>query len=114
MKLDINEVYHNYIVRVVIFALFTYKRLIRQPAVYKQSVISFVNKRVAWKINLMIDTGIKMSKDEEREIVLNELLEGIESDYLTTVTVTFTTPLKETTIEVDLKDEDKYQKFLYL
>jgi len=114
MKLDINEVYHNYIVRVVIFALFTYKRLVRQPGVYKQSVLSFVNKRVAWKIHLVIDTGLKMSKDEEREIVLNELLEGIESDYLTTVTVTFTTPLKETTIEVDLKDEEKYQKFLYL
>lgn len=114
MKLDINEVYHNYIVRVVIFSLFTYKRLVRQPAVYKQSVLSFVNKRIAWKINLSIDTGIKMSKDEEREIVLNELLEGIESDYLTTITVTFTTPLKETTIEVDLKDEEKYQSFLYL
>lgn len=114
MKLDINEVYHNYIVRVVIFSLFTYKRLVRQPNVYKQSVLSFVNKRVAWKIHLVIDTGLKMSKDEEREIVLNELLEGIESDYLTTVTVTFTTPLKETTIEVDLKDEEKYQSFLYL
>lgn len=114
MKLDINEVYHNYIVRVVIFSLFTYKRLIRQPNVYKQSVLSFVDKRVAWKIHLVIDTGLKMSKDEEREIVLNELLEGIESDYLTTVTVTFTTPLKETTIEVDLKDEEKYQSFLYL
>lgn len=113
MKLDINEVYHNYIVRVVIFSLFTYKRLVRQPAVYKQSVLSFVNKRIAWKINLSIDTGIKMSKDEEREILLNELLEGVESDYLTTITVTFTTPLKETTIEVDLKDEKKYEQFLY-
>lgn len=114
MKLDINEVYHNYIVRVVIFSLFTYKRLVRQPNVYKHSVLSFVNKRVPWKINLTIDTGLQMSKDEEREVVLNELLDGIESDYLTTVTVTFTTPLREVTIEVDLKDEDKYQNFLYL
>lgn len=114
MKLDINEVYHNYIVRVVIFSLFTYKRIVRQPGVYKQSVMSFVSKRVAWKINLVIDPGIKMSKDEEREIVLNELLDGVESDYLSTVTVTFTTPLKEITIEVDLKDEEKYQNFLYL
>jgi hypothetical protein len=114
MKLDINEVYHNYIVRVVIFGLFTYKRIIRQPNVYKQSVFSFVKKRLAWKINLTIDTGPQMSKDEEREIVLNEILEGVESDYLTKVTVTFTTPLREVTIEVDLKDEDKYQNFLYL
>lgn len=113
MKLDINEVYHNYIVRVVIFALFTYKRQIRQPNVYKLSVISFVIKRLPWKINLVIDTGLKIDKEDEREILLNELLEGVESDYLTTVTVTFTTPLKEITIEVDLKDEDKYQHFLY-
>ena len=54
-----------------------------------------------------------MTKDEEREILLNELLEGIESNYLSIVIVTFTTPLKETVIEVDLKDEDKYQNFLY-
>jgi hypothetical protein len=114
MKLDINEVYHNYIVRVIIFSLFTYKRLIRQPGVYKQSVYSFTKKRLPWQINLLIDTGIQMSKDEEREIVLKEILEGVESDYLTTVTVTFTTPLKETTIEVDLRNEEKYQNFLYL
>lgn len=114
MKLDINEVYHNYIVRVVIFALFTYKRQIRQPNVYKISVMTFSIKRLPWKINLVIDTGLKIDKEDEREILLNELLEGVESDYLTTVTVTFTTPLKEITIEVDLKDEDKYQNFLYL
>ncbi len=75
MKLDINEVYHNYIVRVIIFPLFTYKRLIRQPGVYKQSVYSFTKKRLPWQINLLIDTGIQMSKDEEREIVLKEILE---------------------------------------
>ncbi len=113
MKLDINEVYHNYIVRVVIFSLFTHKRLVRQPNVFKQSVLSFVNKRVAWKINLDVSIPIQMTKDEEREILLNELLEGIESNYLSIVVVTFTTPLKETVIEVDLKDEDKYQNFLY-
>jgi len=78
------------------------------------SVDSFIKKRLPWKINLIIDTGIKMAKEEEREILLNEILEGVESDWLSTVTVTFTTPLREVTIEVDLKDEDKYQNFLYL
>lgn len=76
--------------------------------------MTFAIKRLPWKINLVIDTGLKIDKEDEREILLNELLEGVESDYLTTVTVTFTTPLKEITIEVDLKDEDKYQNFLYL
>jgi len=114
MKLDINEIYHNYIIRVVIFSLFLYKRQIRQPNVYRLSVLGFVNKRMPWKINLKIDTGLKLDKDDEREILLQELLDGIESDYLTTVTVTFTTPLKETTILVDLKHEDRYSDFLYL
>jgi hypothetical protein len=113
MKLDINEVYHNYIVRIVIFSLFTFKRQIRQPSVYKQSIYSFVNKRLGWKIKLVIDTGEKLAKEEERDIILEELLNGVESDYLSMVTVTFTTPLKEITMNIDLSDEKKYEQYLY-
>jgi hypothetical protein len=113
MKLDINEVYHNYIVRVVIFALFTFKRQIRQPNVYKISVIKFTIKRLPWKINLVIDTGLKLDKEDEREILLEELLNGVESDYLSIVTVTFSTPLKEVTMNIDLSDEEKYSHYLY-
>ena len=113
MKLDINEVYHNYIVRIVVFALFTFKRQIRQPNVYKMSVITFTIKRLPWKINLVIDTGLKLDKEDEREILLNELLEGIETDYLSTVVVTFVTPLKEVTMSIDLSDEEKYSHYLY-
>jgi hypothetical protein len=113
MKLDMNEVYHNYIVRVVVFALFTFKRQIRQPNVYRMSVITFTIKRLPWKINLVIDTGLKLDKEDEREILLNELLEGIETDYLSTVVVTFVTPLKEVTMSIDLSDEEKYEHYLY-
>ena len=113
MKLDMNEIYHNYIVRIVIFALFTFKRQIRQPNVYKISVITFTIKRLPWKINLVIDTGLKLNKEDEREILLNELLEGIETDYLSTVVVTFVTPLKEVTMSIDLSDEEKYSHYLY-
>ena len=108
-----NEIYHNYIVRIVIFALFTFKRQIRQPNVYKISVITFTIKRLPWKINLVIDTGLKLNKEDEREILLNELLEGIETDYLSTVVVTFVTPLKEVTMSIDLSDEEKYSHYLY-
>jgi hypothetical protein len=113
MKLDMNEIYHNYIVRVVVFALFTFKRQIRKPNVYKMSVITFTIKRLPWKINLVIDTGLKLDKEDEREILLNELLEGIETDYLSTVVVTFITPLKEVTMSIDLSDEEKYEHYLY-
>ena len=113
MKLDMNEIYHNYIVRVVIFALFTFKRQIRQPNVYKISVITFTIKRLPWKINLVIDTGLKLDKEDEREILLEEILNGVESDYLSIVTVTFSTPLKEVTMNIDLSDEEKYSHYLY-
>ena len=113
MKLDINEIYHNYIIKIVIFALFLYKRQIRQPNVYKISVMRFTIKRLPWKINLVIDTGIKLDKEDERDLIIDEILNGIESDYLSTVTVTFTTPLKETTMLIDLSDESKYEEYLY-
>ena len=113
MKLDINEVYHNYIVRIVIFALFTFKRQIRQPNIYKISVIKFTIKRLPWKIHLVIDTGLKLDKEDEREILLEEILNGVESDYLSIVTVTFSTPLKEVTMNIDLSDEEKYSHYLY-
>ena len=114
MKLDINEIYHNYIVRVVIFGLFLHKAQIRQPNVYKLSVYSFVKRRLPWKVDLVIDTGIPLQKDEERQVLLGELLDGVEADWIWQVTVTFTTPLKETTLKIDLKDEEKYKEFLYL
>ena len=80
MKLDINEVYHQYIIRVVIFAVFTFKRQLRQPNVFKQSVMTFVNKRLPWKINIYIDTGEKLTKEDERDLILDELLNGIQTE----------------------------------
>ena len=56
---------------------------------------------------------MKLDREEEREILLEELLNGVESDYLSTVTVTFTTPLKEITMNIDLSDEKKYEHYLY-
>jgi len=114
MKLDINEVYHQYIVRIVIFSLFIYKRQIKQPNVYRLSVMAFVRKRIPWKIDLIIDTGIPLDREEQRDLALDEILNDIKSDYMTTVMVTFTTPLKTITMDIDLKDEEKYQNFLYL
>lgn len=113
MKLEINEIYHQYIIKIVIFAIFLFKGQIRNPNVYKLSVIGFLNRRLPWKINIKIDTGIKLDKDEEREIILEEILNGVESDYQSSVVVTFTTPLKNTTIEINLKDEKIYQDYLY-
>ena len=113
MKLDINEVYHQYITKIVIFGLFLFKGQLRQPNVYKQSVLAYVSKRLPWKIHLQIDTGVRLNKEDEREILLEELLNGVETDYLSFVLVTFDTPLKHTMMEINLKDEAKYEKFIY-
>ncbi len=114
MKLNINEVYHKYIIRVVIFALFTFKGQLRQPNVYKQSIDSFVKKRIPWKINLYVDTGERLSKEEERDLLLDELLNGIKTDYLKCVRIIFDTPAKKNyAMEIDLSDEKKYEDFLY-
>ena len=75
--------------------------------------MKFIRQRIPWKIDLVIHTEEKLSLGEEREIKLEELLNGIESDYMTKVNVTFTTPLKNVSMEVDLKDEKKYEQFLY-
>lgn len=113
MNLDINRVYHQYIIRMVVFSLFLFKRQIRQPNIFSLSVINFINRRLPWKIKLVIDTGIKLDKEEERDIFLEQLLNNVESDYLSEVTVTFITPLREVTMKVDLTDESKYEKYLY-
>jgi hypothetical protein len=114
MKLDINEINHNHIVKVVIFALFMYKRQIRNTPMYRISVLKFIKARIPWKIDLLIETEEKLDKLQEREIILAELLDGLKSDYLTKINVTFTTPLKTVTMEIDLNDEKKYEKFLYM
>lgn len=115
MKLDINEVYHNYITKVVIFALFLYKGQMRQPNVYRQSVSAYVSKRLPWKIKLRVETYEEwIDKDLTRDLLLDELLEGKETPKeLWSVGVQFTTPMKETTMEINLRDEARYQKYLY-
>lgn len=114
MKLEINEIYHNYILKIVIFSLFTYRGLIRQPNVYKQSVLSFTKKRLPWKINLSILTNNEnISKEEGRDLILEELLNDKDNKFLKIVYIKFTTPLKETEMSIDLSNEENYQKFLY-
>jgi hypothetical protein len=113
MKLDLAEVNHHYITKIVIFSLFLFKGQIRQPNVYKQSVLKFVNKRLQWNIELKIDTGLRLDKDEEREIIIDQIFGDIEDDYLSMVTITYKTPLKTQTMKIDLREEEKYEKFIY-
>lgn len=113
MKLEINELNHNFIVRIVIFSVFLFKRKIRNIN-YNLFVISFVNKKIPWNIDLNIDVGIKLSQQEERELFLNELLNDDDNDYLRFIKVSFVTPLKKVTMIIDITNELCYEKYLYL
>lgn len=110
MKLDINEIYHQYIIRMIVFSLFLYKGQIRQPGVYKQSIYSFLKRRVPWSINLRIDFD-SLSKEDNREVLLEDLFNGVK--YEPKIRISFTSPLKDTTMDIDISKESKYQEFLY-
>jgi hypothetical protein len=113
MKLNINEIYHNYITRVIIFSLFTHKRLVRQENVFKLSCLSFVKKRIPWKINLIIDIEPRFDKREERDIIIENILNDKNEKFLPIITIKFLSPLKETIMIIDLSEEEKYNNFLY-
>jgi len=113
LNLEINKIYHQYITRMVIFSLFLNKVHIRTPGVYKQSVHTFLKRRLSWDINLRIDTGKKLDRDSERDLLLDQVLYDFESKYLTEVIVEFTTPIKDVKMEINLSEEDKYEDFLY-
>lgn len=113
MEFNMNMVYHKYIMKIVLFSVFLYKGDIRKKEIYEENVKSFVNKRVGWKIGLVVDAGKRVSKQEERSIFLDEILNDIKTNYMSSIMVSFTTPLKRVIFLVDLNQEEKYAKFIY-
>ena len=113
MKLEINKIYHDYIIKIVIFSIFLYKNQIRQPKVFEMSVIGFVSRRLPWKIDLRLNTGEKLDKETERDLILDGILNDVQFDILSIVTASFTTPMKYTTIAIDIRSEDKYENYIY-
>jgi hypothetical protein len=113
MEMNMNYVYHKYIMKVILFGIFLYKGKIRKRDKFEKDVKDFVEKRLPWKVGLVIDTGKKLPKAEERTILIDSILNGIETNYLSSVMISFTTPLKRVIMLVDLKQEEKYEKFIY-
>ena len=63
---------------------------------------------------MYVDTGDRLSKEDERDLILEELLNDKKVDFLKSVSVIFTTPLKQDCMmEIDLTDEKKYEQYLY-
>jgi hypothetical protein len=113
MEANINRLYHNYIIKMVIFTIFLYKRSFKQATLFQTLVTSFLKKRLPWNINLSIDVGERLPKELEREIYIIQILEDIEVDYLNNVVVTFRTPITTVKLNINLKEEEKYMKYIY-
>lgn len=110
---NINHIYHQYIKKIIFFAVFLYKNKIKNKEEYEKLVFNFVKKRIFWEINLKINAGERLPEKEERKLILDNLLRDIENDYPIKVEVSFNSPLKQTAIFIDLNQEEKYEKFIY-
>lgn len=115
MELDYQKIQHNFITRIVIFGIFLYKNLRRQEKVYENSVRVFLRKRISQDIELSLEVGPKMPKDEIRNSLIDSIFDpdnkGVPLFHL--VNVRFKTSLMDVNMQIDLNSEEKYEDYLY-
>ena len=112
MKIDLQEINHNYIIRLVIFSIFMYKRLRDNPKVYEEAVKIFINKRLNSGLDIKIEFP-QMSVQDKRNYLVDNILFDDEVGSMDYLYVNFTTQYKEVNLQIDLNDEEKYQLYLY-
>ena len=115
MKLDYQEILHNYITRLVVFAIFLFKEQRRQESVYRESVRSFIKRRIRTDIDLTLEVGPKLTLEDQRDLQIETILNNFdETKFLNLVVVEFKTGFKErVTLQINLNEEDKYESYLY-
>jgi hypothetical protein len=135
MDLDINKIYDNFIIKIVIFALFLHKsKRIKEPDLYIKEVTDFVSKKIGkgkqnGGFRMYINPGKPISIVQKRNHKILNVLKNIEMsgdspDYIedigghkggiNMVEVRLTTPLRTVDMFIDLDDEERYEKFLRL
>lgn len=115
MKLDYQEIHHHYITRLVVFAIFLFREQRRQENVYRQSVITFIKRRIRYDIELTLEVGPKLALEDQRDMQIDSILYDFdESKFLNLVVVEFKTGFKERiTLQINLNDEERYESYLY-
>jgi len=114
LKLDYQELNHNYITRLVVFALFLFKEQRKKEKVYHQSITKFIKQRIKHELEISIEVGPKLSLEDQRESQIETLFNSsVESRFLNLVVVRFKTGFKEVTIQINLNDEERYESYLY-
>ena len=113
MKLDVQQINHNYITRMVIFSIFLFKKYRKEETAYHQMINNFLRRKIGYSIDLKIECGPKFSLEDQRELVIENILNDEEFDHMNLVVAQFKTALKEVNIQIDLNQEEKYENYLY-
>lgn len=116
MRLDVNELNHKYIIRLVILGVFMYKELRKQELVYQEQIRTFIEKRLGYNTDLLIEVGPKMGKSDSRNQILMDLLDDVEDDdrgVFNLVVVKFKTGYKDVNLQINLNQPEKYEEYIY-
>lgn len=77
-------------------------------------ISNFLRRKIGYSIDLKIECGPKFSIEDQRDLVIDNLLNSEESfDHMNLIVAQFKTPLKEVNIQIDLNQEEKYESYLY-
>ncbi len=113
MRLDVQRINHNYVTRMVIYAIFLFKNYRKDENAYHQMILNFVRRKIGYNIDLKIEVGPKLSLEDQRESVIDNLLNDVDVDLMNLVVVKFKTGDKEANIQINLNNEEKYEEYLY-
>jgi len=115
LKLDYQEILHNYITRLVVFGVFLFKEQRRQESVYRESVRVFIKRRLRTDIDLTLEVGPKLTLEDQRDLQIESILNNFdETKFLNLVVVEFKTGYKEkVTLQINLNEEERYESYLY-
>lgn len=97
----------------VIFSVFLFKNYRKEETAYHQMIVNFVRRKIGFNIDLQVEVGPKLSLQDQRESVIENLLNDDVVDIMNLVVVKFKTGDKEASIQINLNDEDKYEQYLY-
>jgi hypothetical protein len=116
MKMELQEINHNYVTRIIIFSLFLFKEHRFDKSVYEKKIRTYLTQRFHTDIIVHFDVGPDISP---REQIIDKIerykgmREESESNLNNIVYVSYKTGYKTSNLEINLFDPDKYEPYLY-
>ena len=116
MKMELSEINHNYVTRVIVYSLFLHMEHRKDKETYLTKVKEFLLSRFRSDLSLTMDVGPVLSSREElvdkieRYKGMREEDESMDSNI---VTVSFATGFKKMKLEINLFEPEKYEMYLY-